>query len=265
MADKVDLLWTGGWDSTYRIMEILSCTDCTIQPHYIVDPERTSWKLEIESMKRLRSELAGRNPDWADRIMETRVTGRREVAPDPAIENAFEEIRAWKYIGQQNRWLARYAKMSGLHGLELCVESTDAVGQLIQDRVRAVPGSDPPLYELRPARVSRDYPVWEVFQWFRFALIYRDKNEMEEAVGRMDAWPIMGKTWFCHQPVWSRYPCGTCRPCVYVVDKGQAWRVGPMGRIRFNTIERTRRLLPAGMKKYLRTKMGRWAKRFIRA
>jgi len=265
MADEVHLLWTGGWDSTYRLLEILAQTQRNIQPHYIVDRERTSWDLEMEAMDRLRSAVAERRPEWAGRVRETWVTERREIVRDAEIERAFATIRAGEYIGQQYCWLARYASMRGVLGLELCIESTDAAGRQIRDKVREVPGSDPPLYELVPAVSGRDRAVAKLFGWFRFPLVHRDKKDMEIAIERAGAWPIMAGTWFCHQPVLARYPCGTCRPCVYVVNKGQAWRIGRIGRIRFNCIERPRRLLPAGMKKYARGRLGQRLKRFIRA
>lgn len=34
------LLWTGGWDSTFRVLQLLLCSRDAVQPHYIIDPER---------------------------------------------------------------------------------------------------------------------------------------------------------------------------------------------------------------------------------
>ena len=43
------VLWTGGWDSTFRIVE-LSRSFCSIQPIYVIDPERQSIGYELAAM-----------------------------------------------------------------------------------------------------------------------------------------------------------------------------------------------------------------------
>lgn len=265
MTSVRHLLWTGGWDSTFRLLELLSRSNCEIQPHYIIDPERTSWQREVETMERLRSAVAQRWPERANRIRELSTTERRDIVSDESIDAAFDQIRVKEYIGQQYSWLARYAKMSGTGGIELCIESTDAAGRQVQDKVRSVRDSDAPLYEFAPQKSKDNDPVYELFQWFLFPLIGRDKKDMEKEIDRMDAWGLMANTWFCHQPVFAKYPCGTCRPCVYVVNKRQAWRIGLLGRLRFASIERPRRILPERLKRFLRKRLGEWAKRFVRA
>ena len=43
------ILWTGGWDSTYRIVELFR-EQIQIQPIYCCDPSRGSMQREIETM-----------------------------------------------------------------------------------------------------------------------------------------------------------------------------------------------------------------------
>jgi hypothetical protein len=45
--DVINLLWTGGWDPTYRLLELLLIEDQMVRPHYIVDPECESIANEI--------------------------------------------------------------------------------------------------------------------------------------------------------------------------------------------------------------------------
>jgi len=53
----VHVLWTGGWDSTYRIVE-LSRTEVSILPIYCCDPERESTTEERKVMLRILDALS---------------------------------------------------------------------------------------------------------------------------------------------------------------------------------------------------------------
>ena len=37
-ARAVKLLWTGGWDSTFRLLQLLLLYEKKVQPYYIIDP-----------------------------------------------------------------------------------------------------------------------------------------------------------------------------------------------------------------------------------
>lgn len=50
------ILWTGGWDSTYRIVELFR-EQIQIQPIYCCDPSRGSIQREIETMENIRNTL----------------------------------------------------------------------------------------------------------------------------------------------------------------------------------------------------------------
>ena len=47
----IKLLWTSGWDSTYRLVE-LSRMDVTVQPIYGCDRKRDSMEIEKQTMEK---------------------------------------------------------------------------------------------------------------------------------------------------------------------------------------------------------------------
>lgn len=47
--ETVNLLWSGGWDGTFRFLQLASEPIC-IQPIYIKDPGRGSQKYEIRAI-----------------------------------------------------------------------------------------------------------------------------------------------------------------------------------------------------------------------
>ena len=53
----VPLLWTGGWDSTYRLLYLLLVDGTAVQPIYLVEYQRKSALHEVASMARIRERL----------------------------------------------------------------------------------------------------------------------------------------------------------------------------------------------------------------
>jgi len=54
-SETINILWTGGWDSTFRVLE-LTDKNITIQPYYLKD-NRLSEKMEIDTVKSLTEEI----------------------------------------------------------------------------------------------------------------------------------------------------------------------------------------------------------------
>ncbi len=49
----VHILWTGGLDSTCRVIELSRMEGITIQPYYLLDPRRHSTRQEIRAISRI--------------------------------------------------------------------------------------------------------------------------------------------------------------------------------------------------------------------
>ena len=61
--NTVNLLWTGGWDSTFRLLQIIFEENRKVQPYYIVDLSRSSWKVEIDTTANFRRFLHRNHPE----------------------------------------------------------------------------------------------------------------------------------------------------------------------------------------------------------
>ncbi len=44
-----NVLWTGGWDSTFRVLELVIMKKEMVQPHYILDEDRASTQKELHA------------------------------------------------------------------------------------------------------------------------------------------------------------------------------------------------------------------------
>jgi hypothetical protein len=52
----VNILWTGGWDSTFRMLQ-LSTKDIIIQPFYIIDDNRVSRNFELNAIRTITEDI----------------------------------------------------------------------------------------------------------------------------------------------------------------------------------------------------------------
>jgi len=37
-TEPINLFWTGGWDSTFRLIQLVFVNKKTVHPYYIIDP-----------------------------------------------------------------------------------------------------------------------------------------------------------------------------------------------------------------------------------
>jgi hypothetical protein len=127
------LLWTGGWDSTFRVLQLLLCSRDAVQPHYIIDPERPSSGIEIATMEALRWDIARIAP--AHRLRSTVITPLERIPRDARIDAAWRELRRIVPIGEQYAWLAAYVRLKGLDTMELCIHRDDKAHKLLHPYV----------------------------------------------------------------------------------------------------------------------------------
>lgn len=223
----VDLLWTGGWDSTFRLLQLLLLHRVPVIPHYLEDRSRASTPTELRTMARIGDHLREAFPHTRPLLQPLRIASVDDIPRDPEIEAALREIRSRVFIGSQYAWLPAYCRQAAIAEIELGVHVDDKVQAIL--RPFAQEFEHPAGY--RSMRVDPRHAgsaEFRVFRYFSFPLFHIDKVGIgREAEAR--GWTgIMEMTWFCHTPVANR-PCGICAPCVYTIEEGLAHRV-PLSR-----------------------------------
>ena len=133
---SVPILWTGGWDSTYRLLVVLLDLGAPVQPWYLLDAKRASAQMETQAMDRMRAWLAEHHPATRETLLPTRIVRLDEVGHDAQIEQAFAKVLRLRGIGDQYAFLARFVKQFGVQGIELSLEkTTHGAHGVIQDYV----------------------------------------------------------------------------------------------------------------------------------
>lgn len=118
----VNVLWTGGWDSTFRILQ-LSTKEIIIQPYYLKD-NRKSEKKELDTIYSLTKEI--RSLASTRCILNELITmSVSDVDKDKDISQAYKEVCQMLkkfnkgHLGTQYEWLARFSK--NMSHLELSI------------------------------------------------------------------------------------------------------------------------------------------------
>lgn len=211
-ADTVHLLWTGGWDSTYRLLYLL-WEGSQVQPHYIIDPHRPSSHRELRAMEAI-SENIKRIEKLSGTLLPTEISEKASSVQSNEVKEAYNAIVKKMYIGDQYMWLADYCETRGIEGMELGIES--------------IPGTN-----VTRAVNSDEYPYSKIFGKFCFPILSISKLQMKEWSEAAGTLSIMELTWFCHRPTAGGQPCGKCVPCEVAIQEGMGYRLPLRSRIRY--------------------------------
>lgn len=211
----VNVLWTSGWDSTYRVSDLLLIKGRTVQPWYVFDRGRMSAGRELKTLEKMRVALMAKDPSVEDRLLTVKKFHLESIPADPEISASYWKLRERGPLGTQVDWLSRLAKSQGAT-LEIGIHKDDASHRFLEgltvadgDGVhRLAPGVDLPAYA-----------------HFRFPLFDITKVQMQEAAQKHGFADIQEMTWFCFTPLLDGKPCGFCNPCKCTREEGLGRRV----------------------------------------
>jgi hypothetical protein len=220
------LLWTGGWDSTFRLLQLLLVENRAVQPYYVLDDVkyRPAVPAEQRAMRNIRTRLCERHPQAVALLEPTIECALDEVAHDAKIHGYFEECLRFGFIGGQYEWLARFCAQRGIADMELSIHRDDKARELLADLID----------ESRTRLAARHAGDgrYQLFQCFRFPLFVKTKEQMRTDARQAGFEEFMELTWFCHRPIRGE-PCGVCNPCIYTIQEGLGDRVPASGRRRY--------------------------------
>ena len=217
MSKRIDVLWTGGWDSTYRVLHAAIVEKYTIYPHYIIDFERKSSLRELQAISEIKNELEKIDPEARRRIKKTLITPISEIKSDSSISNSWLRLKSQAHLGGQYDWLARFAAQEGLENLELSVHVDDKAYFFLQGKVKEDSDGH---WKLKDDAAGDEV----IFQRFVFPLLEISKTEMRLNATKKGFLKALEKSWFCFNPH-NGMPCGLCNPCIYAVEEGMGYRL----------------------------------------
>jgi len=223
--EPIKIFWTGGWDSTFQLLQLLFVQKRRVAPFYIIDEPRPSTGMELLTMEKIRASIRRIDGEIGRLIQPTQFHFVCDIEKQLDITKAYEAIYRRSYLGSQYDWLARFCVQHGISDLQLCIHKDDKAHAVVMDKVIQDANSDT-IFIMDSAYSDTD--EYAVFKYFAFPLLNLTKVEMEK-ISRTRGWSeIMANTWFCYNPKRGK-PCGVCYPCLYTLEEGLGWRI-PKGR-----------------------------------
>lgn len=214
-SEKVKILWTGGWDSTYRLVE-LSRKYITIEPIYVYGDNRWSEKNEIKAMNKISTMLKDKEETKAD-ILPIHFIKKDSIPQNEEITKAYNTIISDIELGSQYEWLGSLAKQHP--GLELGIESAP---ETVSGAIRALHKYCQLYYDensegfvLDNKKSSREGSL--VFGNFKFPILEMNGQEMKNDIQDWGYMDVMSHVWVCHSPYFGK-PCGICNPCKLKIE-----------------------------------------------
>ena len=196
----VHLLWTGGWDSTFRLLELLFEERRIVQPHYVMRSEQCSGT-EIDTMAKIRRHLSRNYPEQRKFLQPLIIKDDISIKPNQKIAEEFEKLNKEIKINEQYQILARYCVQKKISEAELSIIA-----------------------------LEKDIINSGFFGTFTFPLLDMTKKEMLLKAKQNGWMEIMKMTSFCRRPKNGR-PCGLCGPCTDALESGLIFRLPIRSRI----------------------------------
>lgn len=229
MNKDVYLMWTGGWDSTFRLVE-LSFEEVNIFPVYVIDSKRRSKDIEILRMEQILDALRNK-PLTKANIHDVELIELESIAKDDEITQAYYHIHEKTHLGSQHEWLARLGKTRP--GMELGTEAGDPKTSHIIDAIQTfgklvVEGN---IGKLDPQESTKEGML--VLGCFTFPLITRTEKDMLQLIKQWEYEDIMQNIWFCHTPIKGK-PCGLCHPCDVKMESDMHFLLPKKAQWRYN-------------------------------
>lgn len=226
--DHVNLLWTGGWDSTFQLLQLLLIYRSSVKPFYLIHEGRGSIHMEIKTMKKIKNFIIKTYPYTKHLLLPTQYYAVSDILPNARITSAHESILENSHIGDQYDWLARLCEENNISNMQLSVEKPLKINEsywdanfdnmLIEETINSQV-----VYRVNPKHKNSD--IFTLFQNFVFPIRSVTKIQMNE-ISTDKGWDkIMRMTWFCHNPTNKNTSCGICKPCQQLIKSGFGWRI----------------------------------------
>lgn len=244
MQTPVQVLWTGGWDSTFLVLDLVLKRRQNVQPHYLIDPDRPSASKELATIHRIQNEIAKKNKHASTLLHPVIVARVEDVAPDPEITASYQRIIQTYHLGSQYEYFARYCKEKEINNLQIGILGVSGGGKknfyasqdyknkehlsfsrIIKNKMY---DNNLVIYKFDADICSAD--EYCIFKYFTVPLFGKTKKSLQQISIDYNFVDIMNLTWFCHRPLLGLWPCGRCNPCADAIHEGFGSRVGVIGR-----------------------------------
>jgi len=219
----VPLFWTGGYDSTYRLCELLLIEKKIVQPIYIAanidnDPGKSTCrhnnKQEKAAMLKIRQEILANHPDINSRFMPTIIIAK-VVLPEKykiAMFELYKQNLVRRPTCQYGALAYIAEKLAGINmyqPAEICVENeaTSKMHRTIYPFISKVNKNT-----INFINSYKSVKGMHIFKSINFSTIHKSKLAMLNIAKKYQFENILNLTWSCWYPIDNK-PCHKCIMC----------------------------------------------------
>jgi len=217
--EVINLFWSGGWDSTFRLLQLLLEEKKIVQPHYIIWSGETIGET-IEAMQKIRAKIFLDFPEAHKLLLPINYFDNFGLIENKTISNAFDKLEKKHRVGIQHAKLAQFCDQINLNYVEQGTEKNSHSHQWLKEYMSG--------YVVDKEKSPKI--VYDIFKYFRFPLVEYEKKDMDK-ISIENKWEdIMYMTWFCRRPINGK-PCGFCGNCTDTLLHGMGKRLPLRARI----------------------------------
>ncbi|CAM1348288.1 hypothetical protein [Tenacibaculum crassostreae] len=217
MKNIQNVLWTSGWDSTFRVLKLIE-KGAVVQPIYVFHEKRFSRFKELETIKLLTKEILNRYGSNGGKILELKIINQKDIKFNAMQKLSYKILKRRRHLGRQYYWLSCLAL--DMNNLELSVHSKDF--SFLKGKTILVNDEEIGKYAVLDPNV-KDRFLKRIFGKMRFPIYNLTKTDMKDIAEKEGFIDIMHKTWFCHDS--DTKPCKKCTPCKQIVRDGMGYRL----------------------------------------
>jgi len=235
-TEPINLFWTGGWDSTFRLLQLIIVFRKRVQPYYIIDTTRKSVQNEKQAINKIRESLFEKYPFSKSLLLPLKTSLLTDIKLNEEITKAYNRIIEKDKIGIQYEWLSRFCNEHNLSNLEVCYEKSIYPDDNIIFRVfgAIVKIEDECGYHYTIEKNNKKVDAQILFGKFKLISVDTTKLEMLEICKKEGFYEILEQSWFCHTPTRNNKSCGKCVPCIRVYREGLGWRLPIAAKLRYH-------------------------------
>lgn len=244
--EVINVLWTGGFDSTFVICQ-LSLLPVEVQPIYI-SMGRKSEPNELKAIQTI-SDYINANAKKRCTLLPLSVIKQDDIPENKQITESYQTVYKKYEMGYQQERIARLARHMGtklVQGIEDGPGGTGHVSNAIREYSTMIEGSISldggdkiSFYEMDAATSTRE--MLDIFGGviFTLPLWHITKPETLQIFKEIGYEEVVPMTWFCAQPIKGK-PCGLCNPCGSTMDADMGFRLPRKARILYKLTKKNR-------------------------
>ncbi len=221
LKNVTSLFWTGGYDSTFRLCQLLIDEKKKVQPIYLacrhIDStkqdffsDRQSQNKEIAVMQKIRHLLFKQYP--CTRLLLKPLLIVNKIRPNCVADKKamyiHYQLKQYARPYTQYERLARFSLYYPTNieiGLDKCGTGLDKA----TNKFRIGMGANCRIIDDLPDK----FKALDVYRKFRFSIVHLDKNNMLIISKKNGYANILKMTWSCWFPGKDGKPCGICEMC----------------------------------------------------